>query len=89
MLKIKYTLLLILLSASFLNAQELRTSNETVNLEVMTDLECDTTHTNSQAHEDMPEPQTQEVETVNYTLTGYKEVASFPVTIRSNKKHGE
>jgi len=89
MLKLKY--MLILLSPLFLMATTLRTSDHLDNLESVTD-EC--------AHVIIKKPvpvvkeavvsiKTKEVETVSYSLQGCDGKASFPVTVRSNKKQEE
>lgn len=92
MLKINYILMIILLSPMFLTATMLKTSNHLSNLEIVTD-GCEKRSTDMSTQEseekEVRVPKTQEVETVNYSLHGCSGVASFPVTVRTNKKRGE
>ncbi len=91
MIKFKYMLMLTLLNVGFLSATTLQTSDDLNNLEIVTDSDCEKKYTGSQTVQ--PEvpvtPKTQEVETVNYTLSGCNDSSSFPVTVRSHKRQGE
>ena len=87
MFKLNY--ILILISPAFLMAATLTTSNHLSNLEIVTD-GCEKRSTNmSNQEKEVVVPKTQEVETVSFSLHGCNGVASFPVTVRSNKKQGE
>jgi len=95
MINIKYILIAMMLNTSFLMAATLETSDNPSNLEIVTDTACQNKETNlgtqtaQEPEEELVVPRTQEVETVNYTLHGCNGIASFPVTVRSNKKRGE
>lgn len=92
MFKLNYILMAILISSGLLMATTLETSNHLSNLEIVTD-GCENRATNVSTQDsdekEVRVPKTQEVETVNFSLHGCNGIASFPVTVRSNKKRGE
>jgi len=92
MFKIKYIVMLVLLFTSLVRAELLQTSDELSNLEIVTDTDCprNNQNVNTIEQEAMEEkvPSELKVETVNYELHACDGVASFPVTVRSNKMRG-
>lgn len=86
-----YILMALALSSNLLMATTLQTSDHLSNLEIITDTSCQHTKTvkNTSQEDESVVAKTQKVETVNYQLHGCNGVASFPVTVRSNKRQGE
>jgi len=91
MSKLIYAIIVILLNTNLLTARTLQTSDNLNNLEIITDTDCQHKKENASQPQDdeVVVAKTQEVETVNYQLHSCDGIASFPVTVRSNKRQGE
>ena len=86
---LKNIAILLLFASAFVYGEELQTSNDLNNLEIVTEADCLRDQTHSDQHQQKKAQSGElQVETVNYKLHLCDGERSFPVTVRSQKMRG-